>query len=103
MSSIAFTVLPPPEILKNDVECFRIATVTEAAELAVARAGAGAVGGAAASDAFFPMPDGIETLGRAGVRSVIHPGGSKRDADVLAAADSLGMAVVHTGERHFRH
>jgi phosphoribosylaminoimidazolecarboxamide formyltransferase/IMP cyclohydrolase len=38
-----------------------------------------------------------------GVRSVIHPGGSKRDADVLAAADSLGMAVVHTGERHFRH
>jgi phosphoribosylaminoimidazolecarboxamide formyltransferase/IMP cyclohydrolase len=75
----------------------------EAAELAVARAGAGAVGGAAASDAFFPMPDGIEALGRAGVRSVIHPGGSKRDADVLAAADSLGVAVVHTGERHFRH
>ena len=75
----------------------------EAAELAVARAGAAAVGGAAASDAFFPMPDGIETLGRAGVRSVIHPGGSKRDTDVITAADALGMAVVHTGERHFRH
>ena len=75
----------------------------ESAELAVTRAGPRAVGGAAASDAFFPMPDGIETLGRAGVRSVIHPGGSKRDPDVIAAADALGMAVVHTGERHFRH
>jgi phosphoribosylaminoimidazolecarboxamide formyltransferase/IMP cyclohydrolase len=75
----------------------------EAAELAASRAGPRAIGGAAASDAFFPMPDGLETLGRAGVRSVIHPGGSKNDGDVIAAADALGMAVVHTGERHFRH
>ncbi len=75
----------------------------EAAELAVARAGEAAVGAAAASDAFFPMADGLEVLGRAGVRSVIHPGGSKNDAAVIAAADALGMAVVHTGERHFRH
>src|SRR5205807_5170163 len=75
----------------------------ESAELAVARAGDRASGAAAASDAFFPMPDGLESLGRAGVRSVIHPGGSKQDAAVIAAADELGMAVVHTGERHFRH
>ncbi|MBV8301095.1 MAG: bifunctional phosphoribosylaminoimidazolecarboxamide formyltransferase/IMP cyclohydrolase [Candidatus Dormibacteraeota bacterium] len=75
----------------------------EAAELAVARAAARAQGAAAASDAFFPMPDGLEPLGRAGVRSVIHPGGSKQDPAVVAAADALGMAVVHAGERHFRH
>jgi len=75
----------------------------EAAQLAVERAGERAVGSVAASDAFFPMPDGLETLGRAGVVAVIHPGGSKRDADVVRAADVLGMAVVHTGERHFRH
>ena len=75
----------------------------EAAELAVARAGERAQGSAAASDAFFPMPDGLETLAHAGVRAVIQPGGSKKDPDVIAAADALGVAVVHTGERHFRH
>ncbi len=76
----------------------------EAAELRGARAGPRAMGAVAASDAFFPMPDGLETLGRAGVRAVIHPGGSKqRRRAVVAAADALGMAVVHTGERHFRH
>jgi phosphoribosylaminoimidazolecarboxamide formyltransferase / IMP cyclohydrolase len=75
----------------------------EAAELAVARAGDRARGAAAASDAFFPMPDGLEKLGHAGVRAVIHPGGSKKDEEVTAAADALGMAVVVTGERHFRH
>jgi len=75
----------------------------EAAELAVARAGERARGAVAASDAFFPMPDGLETLARAGVRAVIQPGGSKRDPDVGAAADALDMAMVHTGERHFRH
>ena len=63
-------------------------------------ASAGAV---SASDAFFPMPDGLETLGNAGVRSVIHPGGSKNDPKVTEAADALGMAVVLAGERHFRH
>ena len=49
------------------------------------------------------MPDGLETLGKAGVRAVIHPGGSKNDAVVTRAADALGMAVVLTGVRHFRH
>ena len=74
----------------------------EAAELAVRRAG-DRVGAVAASDAFFPMPDGLETLGRAGVAAVIQPGGSKKDPEVTAAADALGMAMVHAGERHFRH
>jgi phosphoribosylaminoimidazolecarboxamide formyltransferase/IMP cyclohydrolase len=75
----------------------------EAAELAVRRAGDRVTGAVAASDAFFPMPDGLETLGRAGVVAIIQPGGSKKDPDVTAAADALGMAMVHTGERHFRH
>ena len=75
----------------------------EAAELAVQRAGDRLEGSAAASDAFFPMPDGLETLGRAGVAAVIQPGGSKKDSVVTAAADQLGMAMVQTGERHFRH
>ena len=75
----------------------------ESSELAVARAGERAAGGVAASDAFFPMPDGLETLGNAGVRAVIHPGGSKNDPVVTAAANGLDMAVVLAGERHFRH
>jgi phosphoribosylaminoimidazolecarboxamide formyltransferase/IMP cyclohydrolase len=75
----------------------------ESSELAVARAGERAAGAVAASDAFFPMPDGLETLGKAGVRAVIHPGGSKNDPLVTAAADALDMAVVLAGERHFRH
>jgi phosphoribosylaminoimidazolecarboxamide formyltransferase / IMP cyclohydrolase len=75
----------------------------ESSELAVARAGDRAGGAVSASDAFFPMPDGLETLGNAGVRSVIHPGGSKNDSKVTEAADTLGMAVVLAGERHFRH
>jgi phosphoribosylaminoimidazolecarboxamide formyltransferase/IMP cyclohydrolase len=75
----------------------------ESSELAVERAADRAAGAVSASDAFFPMPDGLETLGHAGVRSVIHPGGSKNDPKVTEAADALGMAVVLAGERHFRH
>jgi phosphoribosylaminoimidazolecarboxamide formyltransferase/IMP cyclohydrolase len=75
----------------------------EAAELAVHRAGNRAAGAVAASDAFFPFPDGVETLGQAGITAVIQPGGSKKDPEVIAAAERLGMAMVHTGERHFRH
>jgi phosphoribosylaminoimidazolecarboxamide formyltransferase/IMP cyclohydrolase len=75
----------------------------EAAELAVQRAGDRVSGAVAASDAFFPMPDGLETLGKAGIVAVIQPGGSKKDPEVTAAADALGMAMVHAGERHFRH
>ncbi len=74
-----------------------------AAELAVAKAGARAAGAAAASDGFFPFPDGLEVLARAGVSAVVQPGGSVRDGEVLAAADAAGVAMVLTGERHFRH
>ncbi len=60
-------------------------------------------GAVAASDAFFPFPDGIEVLAAAGVTAVIQPGGARRDAEVTAAADAAGMAMVLTGMRHFRH
>jgi phosphoribosylaminoimidazolecarboxamide formyltransferase/IMP cyclohydrolase len=57
----------------------------------------------AASDAFFPFPDGLETVAAAGATAVIQPGGSVKDQDVIAAADKLGIAMVFTGIRHFRH
>jgi phosphoribosylaminoimidazolecarboxamide formyltransferase/IMP cyclohydrolase len=57
----------------------------------------------AASDAFFPFPDGLETVVKAGATAVIQPGGSVKDLDVIAAADRLGVAMVFTGMRHFRH
>ena len=63
-----------------------------------------AAGGAAASDAFFPFPDGLLVLADAGVAAVVQPGGSIRDGEVVAAADEAGIAVVMAGgERHFRH
>jgi phosphoribosylaminoimidazolecarboxamide formyltransferase / IMP cyclohydrolase len=57
----------------------------------------------AASDAFFPFPDGLEAVAAAGATAVIQPGGSVKDGDVIAAADKLGIAMVFTGIRHFRH
>jgi phosphoribosylaminoimidazolecarboxamide formyltransferase/IMP cyclohydrolase len=60
-------------------------------------------GSVAASDAFFPFPDGLETVVQAGATAVIQPGGSVRDDEVIAAADRLGVAMVFTGMRHFRH
>jgi phosphoribosylaminoimidazolecarboxamide formyltransferase/IMP cyclohydrolase len=57
----------------------------------------------AASDAFFPFRDGLDLLAAAGVTAVVHPGGSKRDDEVIAAADEAGMAMLLTGARHFRH
>jgi phosphoribosylaminoimidazolecarboxamide formyltransferase/IMP cyclohydrolase len=56
-----------------------------------------------ASDAFFPFRDGIDIAAGYGITAVIHPGGSKRDDEVIAAADEHGMAMVYTGMRHFRH
>jgi phosphoribosylaminoimidazolecarboxamide formyltransferase/IMP cyclohydrolase len=56
-----------------------------------------------ASDAFFPFPDGVEEAARHGATAFIEPGGSMRDADVIAAADRLGVSMVFTGVRHFRH
>jgi phosphoribosylaminoimidazolecarboxamide formyltransferase / IMP cyclohydrolase len=60
-------------------------------------------GSVAASDAFFPFPDGVEEIAKAGATAIIQPGGSVRDAEVIAAADRLGVAMVTTGIRHFRH
>jgi phosphoribosylaminoimidazolecarboxamide formyltransferase / IMP cyclohydrolase len=74
-----------------------------AAEIAVSKAGEAAKGGAGASDAFFPFPDGLLVLAAAGVTAVVQPGGSVKDPEVIAAADEAGLAMVVTGERHFRH
>jgi phosphoribosylaminoimidazolecarboxamide formyltransferase/IMP cyclohydrolase len=60
-------------------------------------------GTVAASDAFFPFPDGVEEIAKAGSTAIIQPGGSVRDQEVIAAADRLGLAMVLTGVRHFRH
>jgi len=57
----------------------------------------------AASDAFFPFADGLEVVAQAGATAVIQPGGSVRDAEVIEAANKLGIAMVFTGVRHFRH
>jgi phosphoribosylaminoimidazolecarboxamide formyltransferase/IMP cyclohydrolase len=75
----------------------------DSARLAAERAGRRAVGGVCASDAFFPFRDGLDVAAEAGVRAVIQPGGSVRDAEVIEAADEHGIAMVFTGERHFRH
>jgi phosphoribosylaminoimidazolecarboxamide formyltransferase/IMP cyclohydrolase len=71
--------------------------------IAARKAGERAAGAVVASDAFFPFPDALEVAADAGCTAVIHPGGSKGDEDVLAAAEARGMAVVLTGTRHFRH
>ena len=71
--------------------------------LAVSRAGDRAAGSVAASDAFFPFPDGLQVLIDAGVRAVVQPGGSVRDEDVIAAARSAGVAMFFAHQRHFLH
>src|ERR1022692_1713847 len=60
-------------------------------------------GTVAASDAFFPFPDGVEEIAKAGATAIIQPGGSQRDPEVIAASDRLGLAMLFTGVRHFRH
>jgi phosphoribosylaminoimidazolecarboxamide formyltransferase / IMP cyclohydrolase len=75
----------------------------DAARLAVARAGERAAGSAAASDAFFPFPDGFEVLANAGVKAVVEPGGSVRDEEVIAAAKEAGVSLYFSGTRHFAH
>jgi phosphoribosylaminoimidazolecarboxamide formyltransferase/IMP cyclohydrolase len=75
----------------------------DSAKLAVARAGERAAGSFAASDAFFPFADGLQVLLDAGVRAVAQPGGSIRDAEVVAAAEAAGVTMYFTGTRHFAH
>jgi phosphoribosylaminoimidazolecarboxamide formyltransferase / IMP cyclohydrolase len=75
----------------------------DSARIATARADGRASGGACASDAFFPFRDGLDAAVEAGVSCVIQPGGSMRDDEVIAAANEHGLAMVFTGQRHFRH
>lgn len=75
----------------------------DSAELAARKAAGRAAGGACASDAFYPFPDGVEAAVAAGVAVVIQPGGALRDDEVIGAADAAGVAMVLTGERHFLH
>jgi phosphoribosylaminoimidazolecarboxamide formyltransferase/IMP cyclohydrolase len=76
----------------------------DAANVAIMKAGAGALkGSVAASDAYFPFRDGLDAIARAGATAVVQPGGSVRDAEVIAAANEHGLAMVFTGTRHFRH
>ncbi|HEX5757825.1 MAG TPA: bifunctional phosphoribosylaminoimidazolecarboxamide formyltransferase/IMP cyclohydrolase [Thermoanaerobaculia bacterium] len=78
----------------------------DACELAVRKArqaGLATAGAAAASDAFLPFRDGLDRLAEAGIAALVQPGGSKRDEEVVAAADEHGMAMLFTGRRHFRH
>ena len=75
----------------------------EAVELAVHRGASRVAGSVLASDGFFPYPDGVEVAARAGVRAIVQPGGSVKDSEAVAAADAAGIAMVFTGERHFRH
>jgi phosphoribosylaminoimidazolecarboxamide formyltransferase/IMP cyclohydrolase len=78
----------------NRVDCVRIA---------VQRAGERAQGAVMASDAFFPFPDSVQVAAEAGITAAVHPGGSVRDSEAIAAADAAGMAMVVTGVRHFQH
>ncbi len=75
----------------------------DAGRIAAEKAAGRAVGGACASDAFFPFRDGLDAAAEAGATAVIQPGGSIRDDEVIAAANEAGMAMVLTGERHFKH
>ena len=75
----------------------------DSVRIAVSKARAPLAGSVVASDAFFPFRDGVDEAAKAGAAAVIQPGGSVRDAESIAAADEHGLAMVFTGERHFRH
>jgi len=75
----------------------------QSVRLALDQAGEGSKGAVLASDAFFPFPDSIETAAAAGISAIAQPGGSKKDQDVIDKADELGIAMIFTGTRHFRH
>ena len=82
----------------------RVDAARQAVDKACAIAGEAKVRGAAcASDAFYPFPDGVDVCLAAGVTAFVQPGGSMRDADVIAAAENAGAAMLLTGVRHFRH
>ncbi len=80
-----------------------ITSRVDAVWLALHKAGKGAAGSVLASDAFFPMPDGVEKAASGGVAAILAPSGSKKDADVIAVADRAGIGLVFSSHRHFRH
>ncbi|HQG49742.1 MAG TPA: bifunctional phosphoribosylaminoimidazolecarboxamide formyltransferase/IMP cyclohydrolase, partial [Sedimentisphaerales bacterium] len=75
----------------------------ESGLIAMKHAGSEAKGAAMASDAFFPFPDNVDNAAENGIACIVQPGGSKKDDEVIAAADKYGIAMVFTGKRHFRH
>ena len=75
----------------------------DAVKVAVMKGGGALKGSVAASDAFFPFRDGLDAIADAGATAIVQPGGSVRDAEVIAAADERGLAMLFTGRRHFRH
>jgi phosphoribosylaminoimidazolecarboxamide formyltransferase/IMP cyclohydrolase len=75
----------------------------DSTEIASRKSGERSRGAVLASDAFFPFPDNVEVAARAGITAVVQPGGSVRDAEVIAACDAAGLAMLFTGVRHFRH
>ena len=75
----------------------------DSVRIACQKAGHEAKGSVLASDGFFPMPDNIEVAHENGIRMIIQPGGSIRDQEVIEAFDHLGIAMMFTGERHFKH
>jgi phosphoribosylaminoimidazolecarboxamide formyltransferase/IMP cyclohydrolase len=94
-------------VLAKDGQAFGIGAGDQsrvgAAQKAAAQAAGRAKGGVAASEALFPFPDGVETCVEAGAAAIVQPGGSVKDDEVIARADELGVAMVFTGRRHFRH
>ena len=75
----------------------------ESGQIAASKAAGRATGGACASDAFYPFPDGVEAAAEAGAAVVIQPGGAMRDEEVIARANELDISMIFTGERQFRH
>jgi phosphoribosylaminoimidazolecarboxamide formyltransferase/IMP cyclohydrolase len=75
----------------------------DSVQIAVRKSGERSRGSVLASDAFFPFRDNVDEAASAGVTAIVQPGGSKRDADSIAACDEHGIAMVFTGVRHFRH
>ncbi len=75
----------------------------DSVQIAIAKAGDRAGGAVLSSNAYFPFPDSIELAAKAGIAAIIQPGGSVKDADVIAACNRLAIPMVFTGRRHFKH
>jgi phosphoribosylaminoimidazolecarboxamide formyltransferase/IMP cyclohydrolase len=75
----------------------------DSTEIAIKKAGDRIQGAVLGSDAFFPFPDSVELAAKAGIAAVIQPGGSRADEDVIATCNRLGLTMIFTGRRHFKH